>query len=151
MSKKAFLIVGHSNRGKSWTIRSLIEGHSHKNRFTLDNHELFVRRMSNDDNEDSLLRFVKKGIRNKPGDVILTFCPRFERDETKEILDLLKLDFELHFFVLQYQQHPKKDGVISDAEIESLKKYGAKLEIFSKKDLPDNIAAKFEKFVKENL
>ena len=71
------------------------------------------------------------------------------KDFREVILTLQTARLE-HFRKVEYRSaDPRRSFTLP--EIESLKKYGAKLEIFSKKDLPDNIAAKFEKFVKENL
>lgn len=151
MRKKAFLVVGHSNWGKSWTLRKLTNDNVRQTRISINEQGFFIRRISNDDNPDSLLKFAQKGIHNKGNNVILTFCPNFEKKESKEILELLNPHFELHFFVIKYQQHPKKDGVVSDTEIKELRKYSDKSEIYSKKDLPKNIADDFQKFIQANL
>jgi len=92
MSKgKAFVVVGHSNWGKSRTLRQLT-GSKRKAWIQIKDFRIFIRRMSNDDIAKDLKEFLEKIDPNFKRIIIITLCPNFDDPDrrTKEILNLLK-------------------------------------------------------------
>lgn len=78
--KKAFLLVGHSNWGKSETLYQLAENNRRKKYYLISGEWFIIRRMSNDDNEESLERFIDSA--DKYGHhLIIAFCPTFRPGE----------------------------------------------------------------------
>src|SRR5687768_10529410 len=101
----AFLVVGHSNWGKSQTLRVLTDDDYKKRRMTIDGTQFFVRKMSNDDDRDGHPPFLDFAHALRPASkphVIAAFCPTFGENESgHEILDTLRKRYELFFFVLK--------------------------------------------------
>lgn len=59
MKKKVFLYVGHSNWGNSFVLKNVTYNNSRIKKKMLFGKEFRVRKMSNDDDEQKLLSFVK--------------------------------------------------------------------------------------------
>jgi hypothetical protein len=150
-SPKAFVVVGHSNWGKSRTLRQLAGG-SRRRAWVLLNGEIwiFIRRMSNDDIPDDLLDFVRRLDANKKAIIIIALCPDFDDNskKTQLILDLLKKKYSIFFFVLKKKYDG--DDEISDAEISSLRKYG-QVEVFNSKSEDTVRAQSLRRYVENNL
>ena len=121
---KAFVVVGHSNWGKSRTLRQLT-GSKRKAWIRIKDFWIFIRRMSNDDiAKKDLKEFLEKIDPNVKKIIIITLCPNFDDPDrkTKEILNLLKDKYTPYFFVLK-QRYGKKVEVL-DKEIDALKSIG---------------------------
>ncbi|MEI9918162.1 MAG: hypothetical protein WDO14_05095 [Bacteroidota bacterium] len=145
--RKAFILIGHSNWGKSKTLKSLI-GSVRVTHWTIKGVDFFVRRISNDDDEESLINFVDKRTVNK-GNIIITFCPSFDKGKQVEaILKKLKKDFSLHFFVLKHKY--RSDEIIPDTEVAVLKKYGS-VYVYPKDTEAAERARAFKAFIADNL
>jgi hypothetical protein len=121
---KAFVLVGHSDWGKSRTLQRLISPKKYGWWEYKPGVGIFVKTMSNDDIVDSLVNFAKNTTPTIKKIIIIALCPDFENPEkkTEVILDILKEKYELSFFVLagKYDQTAQ----VLPGEIESLKKYG---------------------------
>src|SRR4051812_5071343 len=107
MKKKVFIYVGHSNWGKSMTLKLLTEGNSKIKFASISGYTFKVRKMSNDDDGQGLLNWVKD-IPNIPYDkIIIAFCPKLadiehptEEEETAmDIIFKLQETNELFFFI----------------------------------------------------
>lgn len=146
---KAYLIVGHSNWGKSKTLKQLTSNSRRVRYFSISGEDFFIRRMSNDDFEKKLLKFVTDATKYKRN-LIIAFCPAFDKSrESKKILDILSKDFTLFFFVLKHKFG--SDLTISKNEIDVLRKYGD-VSVFNKRNEEDKIRAlSFEKYITKNL
>jgi hypothetical protein len=151
MKGKAFVLVGHENWGKSQTLKSLTDDNRYVKRINLDGRELFIRRMSNDDKPESLVRFVKNLAPQHHSYVILTLCPNFHNSSRKtiSILSQLAEKYELFFWVLKFKYEANQ--TVSDDEIRRLEDYG-EVEVFSSKQLQSIERAKeFKSFIKKRI
>ncbi len=148
-TKRAFLLIGHSNWGKSETLFRLTGNSRQKRNIIISKMELHVKRSSNDDNSTKLLDFVK----NKNHLLqIIAFCPNFDNPErkSKEILEVLKVKgYQISFFVLKYKFN-SQDIMITDSEIEELKNYG-NCEIYNESEEAEIRAEKFKTFIIKTL
>lgn len=148
MKKKAFFVVGHSNWGKSHTLRHLTGGNVRKRRVELEGEVFYIRRMSNDDDETKLLEFVTNEINKKGNHAIIAFCPVFEAGrQSKEILEILKKDFDLYFFVIKHEF--KGDRVVTTQEIEILTQYG-KYEVLNERIESSERTERLKAFILNN-
>jgi len=59
MKKKAFAVVGHSNWGKSYTLRALTDNTPQYRWWEIKGELFNIKRMSNDDDTEGLLEFVE--------------------------------------------------------------------------------------------
>lgn len=146
---KAYLIVGHSNWGKSKTLKQLTSNNRRVKYVSISGENFFVRRMSNDDHEKKLLKFVTDATKYKRN-LIVAFCPAFDKPrESKKILDILAKDFTLFFFVLKHKYG--SDLIISENEIDVLREFGD-VSVFNKRNEEAKIRAlSFEKYISKNL
>jgi GTP-binding protein EngB required for normal cell division len=149
--KKAFILVGHSNWGKSRTLKCLTGNSRYVKKIPIAGITFFIRRMSNDDDGQSLLDFVSKI--DQPN-IIMTLCPNFQENEkTIDILSTLTSNnYYLFFFVLKYKYDQSQK--ISQEEIEELKNYSDSnfIEIFNDKNSPDYLRAnEFRRFIEKHL
>jgi hypothetical protein len=149
--KQAFILVGHSNWGKSQTLIKLTNDKHQIRNHEINNKRIFIRRMSNDDNEKGLLNFVKTKLDSK-NKIILTFCPSFAKKDSKaeEILNALNQDFILFFFVLKNKYGKHKGKTITNNEIQQLNNFGKSEVLAGIKESVER-AKKFEDFIKNNL
>lgn len=150
-SPKAFVVIGHSNWGKSRTLRQLAGGSRHRAWILLKGGIwIFIKRMSNDDIPDDLLAFVRRLDPNKKVIIIIALCPDFENSskKTQLILDLLNKKYSIFFFVLKNKYDG--DDQISETEINTLRKYG-KVEVFGPKSEDTIRAQSLRRYVEDNL
>jgi hypothetical protein len=143
--RKVFVLVGHSNWGKSMTLRALTSGNRYITIKPIGGHHFFIRRMSNDDNAESLLDFTINKLGNKDY-LIMTLCPtKLKKRFTLSILrNLRRSHNEIYFFVLKYKHNGLEQ--ILDTEINMLSPFGT-LEIYTTVAPAPTRAAAFRKFV----
>jgi hypothetical protein len=147
--KKAFLLTGHRNWGKSKTLNN--PNFAGKNKHIIINgNYVFIIKMSNDDQLDRLLEAIKKH-KDIPY-LVIAFCCNFEEGFfTVEILEALKkYDYEVFSFVLEHQYNNPEISVTSE-QIAKLKKH-AICEIYSVKKAESNVrAVAFKKYLEKNI
>lgn len=98
--KKAFLYVGHSNWGKSFTLKQLTRNNSRLKHFWDGRTCYKVRKSSNDDDGKALLKFVEKIPYSHFTHYVLTFCPIHKKKIiSRGILYELSRKFDIYFFV----------------------------------------------------
>jgi hypothetical protein len=142
-------VVGHSNWGKSQTLRALTGGSHSVRRTEVDDVEFFVRRMSNDDLPNSFIERMKSIDPAVWPYVIAALCPKFDDQEvpTDSILDgLRKKGYRLFFWVIQ-----KKYGTteaVSPKEISVLRRFG-KVEVLAEQYEANVRARRFKSFIKQ--
>ncbi len=151
--KKAFILVGHSNWGKSETLARLTKEDRYKRHIILDDIAphltAYVRRCSNDDNPVSLTNFATGlGLRIRQDYLIMTLCPNFrDKVSTEVILKSLSSRYKLYFFILKKKY--SGDGEIEGEEIMQLEKYGTYI---LEQNLESEKRAKaFQNFIRENV
>jgi hypothetical protein len=150
--KKVFIVVGHSNWGKSKTIKNLIHPKLH-GFFNIKKYKIFSRNMSNDDESEKLLNFIKKLDTTKKSLLVMTLCPNFENENrnTKKILEILQnKKYEIYFFILK-NKYLNPINKITEKEIDKLKKYSSNFEILNKNYESNIRANKLKKFIIKNL
>jgi hypothetical protein len=131
--KNVFLVVGHSNWGKSETLKKLTSNNRRLKYFMIDGKWYFIKRMSNDDDETGLIEFIDKKAKSIKHDLIIAFCPEFEKPrKSKTILDKLSKRYNLNCFVIRYSYYG--NSKVSDAEIRVLKDYGRVIVFESKSE-----------------
>jgi hypothetical protein len=123
VNPQAFLVVGHSQWGKSKTLWALTN--DQRGWVTLDGKQFFVRLMSNNDVPDSYEKFINSlGPIKKPL-VIAAYCP--ERPPYPFITALAK-KYNLILWILEHNY--ADTASITPDEIQSLHKFG-KVECYS--------------------
>ena len=132
LKPKIVFVVGHSNWGKSRTLKALT-GESHRVRRTqIAGVEYFIRRMSNDDQPKSFIERMAAMEPDRWPQILAALCPDFDNPTkaTATVLQGLRdRGYKLYFWVLT-QQHGTGESIRS-CEISRLRKYG-KVELFSK-------------------
>jgi len=154
MRRKCFILVGHSHWGKSHTLRALTEGRLGRHIIipAIDPRlEAYVRRISNDDNEDALIRFSGDlALRISQDYLILTFCPNLSaRRNCRTILRNLQTEYDLFFFVLREDYRQRRR--ITDQEIDFLREYGIEVTILNGHHEREIRAGRFAAFVRRYL
>jgi len=153
-NRKAFIVVGHRQWGKSTTVKKWQNGKKQwleikRNGKTL---KAFVRRMSNDDISTSYLKFIEQlDPANKPL-LIITLCPEFEKPERNTVTILQKLrrkNYRLFFFVLKHRYN-HSEQVIPNDQISTLRQFG-KVKVFEKEVTSGEGARAFKNFVVTHL
>ncbi|MCR4288543.1 MAG: hypothetical protein NUW09_11100 [Deltaproteobacteria bacterium] len=154
MSKgKAFVVVGHSHWGKTFTLNALTEecgGGRGKRSVNIKNKKIPIKKMSNDDEPDrgeNLLGFIKKRAASQTQAIVMPFCPNFSderKKETKEILKTLNSFYDIFFLVLKNAYNDTRKIVPS--EIGELERYGVVEEISGKLECEVR-AEKFKNFI----
>jgi hypothetical protein len=142
---KAFVVVGHSNWGKSKTLRSLTE------EIYIKGYKIKIKRMSNNEIPfKEVIDFLNKLDSKKNPVIIITLCPNFvdKSKGTIKILDLLLTKFKLYFWVLKKRYNHTQE--VEDGEIDRLRKYGC-VEVVTKVDESNIRAKKFRRFIENNL
>ena len=149
MSKIVF-VVGHSNWGKSKTLKCLTDDSRYVKTYTINDINWFIRRMSNDDYSESYCNFIKNLNTEINPNVIAAFCPNFEEErneETIKILNSLKIKgYDLYFWVIEHQFSTKNK--MDSFFIDKLKDFG-KVEIYSKCEEADLRASALKDFIKK--
>ena len=147
---KAFVVVGHSNWGKSATLKALTNNSRFPKWIRIKGQDIFVRRMSNDDDPHSLLKFLKRQ-RNQLEALLLTLCPEFQ-EPSRRTLEILKL-LDKHFDQIVFWVLKKKYGGTSEVtqnEIRSLRRFGRGV-VFSRSAEARVRAAVLRRFIAGNV
>jgi GTPase SAR1 family protein len=126
MMKKpiAILVAGHSNWGKSATLKALTEGRLFRS-YQLSGADFFIRRMSNDDYTEAYKDFIDECVAAPSGNILAAFCPHFETGDlrfSEHSLAQLQTRYDLYIFALKYQYHT--DNRITDHELTSMARFG---------------------------
>jgi ATP-dependent RNA circularization protein (DNA/RNA ligase family) len=137
----AVVLVGHSNWGKSKTLKALTNNVAQYRYWEIANKVFFIRRMSNDDFSEDLKKIIDSLSPQAQENVILTLCPDFDEPlkYTKSNLVTLSKKYKVFFFVLQHAYG--RNCSVSPVEIEELAKYG-KVKMFTEKDVEASSRAK---------
>lgn len=127
--KRIVFVVGHENSGKSCTLRKLREICNAKGRrVTIDGIEFLIRSMSNDDQPESYMKFMKN--MKRPA-IIAALCPKFKQFEKPsnkaktidETLQLLRRNgYQLFFWIMGKPWSNKEQ--VTQAQIKELGRYG---------------------------
>jgi hypothetical protein len=140
-------VVGHSNWGKSKTLRALTNDNYRVHRTTISGVEYFVRRMSNDDLPESFIKWMTTVQPEKWPDILAALCPDFDdpEKETADVLQALKdKGYRLFFWVLH-----KKFGAnefVQSSEISRLRTFG-KVEVVNDEWEASVRGRKFKAFI----
>lgn len=148
MSKpKVIFVVGHSNWGKSQTLKLLTNGTHRVRRTEIADVEYFIRRMSNDDQPEG---FIKRMTTIHPDlwpHILATLCPDFDdpKKATATVLQALRdKGYELFFWVLAQQYGT--GARIQSSELARLRSFG-KVEVFAETAEANVRAKKFKAYV----
>ena len=148
--RKAFLLVGNENFGKSRTWIELT-GAGNSRYVNIENKEFLLKRKLNDDIGKDLLEYVEDVIKDDQREYLLmSFCPNFKEPHTfsVEILQTLKKEFKIYFFVLMKEYGG--DKVITSEEIKELEKYGDVFPYAASENAVDR-AEELVKYIKKNM
>jgi len=148
---KAFIVVGHSNWGKSYTLNSLT-GRRHK--ILINEKWLKVKKMSNDDipkGPGGLLDYIERSIVSDYFYIVIALCPNFENANrlTIQILQTLSTKYDLFFWVMRERYHDR-DTQVTEDQINRLKQWGT-VEIFEGQAEDTVRATSFKKFIEQHL
>lgn len=158
---KAFMLVGDRHWGKSRTLRALTDGRLLP-AIVINLHSVSIKRRSNDDPSEDDPQHFWRFISNLSGtDALIAFCPKFDADseeirnkvDAPTILDKLKQNYELVFWVIKHSQNPKRKRrrEIDEATLENLRDYGT-VEIFDRMNAtPEELAEDLEQFLEKSL
>ena len=144
---KIIFVVGHSNWGKSATLRALTNGDYRVRKIKIEGVQYFIRRMSNDDRPKSFINRMTSVNPNKWPNILAALCPDFDdpSKKTGTVLQALQdKGYKLFFWVLQKQYGTEE--VINPAEISHLRLFG-QVEIFTEVAQARVRAEKFKAFV----
>jgi hypothetical protein len=148
--KKVFLLTGHENFGKSKTLVELTSGVKNSQHICIDGNCFTLKRTSNDDIGEKLLKFIEEKTKADNCLLIMAFCPNFNDSKrcSKEIIKtLVNNGCSLYFFVLMQRYNGKER--VSEKEIESLKEFG---EVFlSESNNAEKRAMEFKNYIKEKI
>lgn len=144
---KVIFVVGHSNWGKSQTLRALTGGSHHIRKIEISGTDYFIRRMSNDDLPDS---FIKRMTTIHPDvwpNILAALCPDFDDPEKKTaaVLQALRDKGYMLFFWVLHKQYGTGE-LIKSAEISRLRTFG-KVELTSEVAEANVRGKKFKTFV----
>jgi hypothetical protein len=103
--------------------------------------------MSNDDDEESLRKFIKSADKYQ-SHLIIAFCPTFKDGSASELLEKLSKNYEINAFVL-IQKHDGSDSITKE-EIKALKRFG-KVEGLEMNQEATQRAKAFRAFILNNL
>lgn len=136
---RAVFVVGHSNWGKSRTLRALTDGNAHRRYVQLRGVEFFIRRMSNDDRPDEFYAFVNSLRPSHTPQLIAAFCPSFGDPRAQRCLDhLVHHGYGLFFWVMRRAYLAAR--VVTADEIGRLRASGT-VEIYDRGDAEDGVRA----------
>ncbi|WP_157771917.1 hypothetical protein [Ralstonia solanacearum] len=152
MSKpKIAFVVGHSNWGKSKTLRALTNGDRYKRRLSIQGVEFLIRRMSNDDLPKSFIRFMESVDPSSITAIIAALCPNFDDEEaaTQSVLNQLRSKgYRLFFWVMEHQYRTNK--AMSASDISRLRKFGT-VKVISGVAEAASRARDFRKFITDTV
>ncbi|MEX3639661.1 hypothetical protein [Paraburkholderia sp. BR14320] len=150
MSKpKIAFVVGHSNWGKSHTLRALTNGSRYQRRLTVKDVEFLIRRMSNDDLPESFIQFMATADPQSIPAIIAALCPNFQDESaaTDSVLTELRTKgYRLFFWVMEQQYGTA--NTMPAGDISRLRKYGTVV-VFPKVAEATTRARSFRKFVSD--
>lgn len=144
---KIAFVVGHSNWGKSKTLRALTGDSHYIRRMTILGAEFWIRRMSNDDLTPEYAEFVGKLDPSLRGHVIAALCPQFDDPTigTMAVLESLRARYEMFFWIIERQYG--RAGRVTPVELQVLGRFGH-VELFSGKAEAVGRAAAFKRFIR---
>jgi hypothetical protein len=149
--KQAFLLVGHANWGKSYTLKALT-GSSWKHWIILQGttakHQVFVRHMSNSDDPKSFLKFIQTCTYDK---VLMAFSSHTAN--APQLLQIIQARYDIYCFVLMHSCS-KSAQIIPQNEITMLSQYSVSGKVFQYTAIqaaPPARAAALKQFIKQNL
>jgi hypothetical protein len=150
MKKKAFVLIGHSNWGKTKTLFEL-KGKNRKVFYVKISNEWFlIRTRSNDDIYRELLIMIEEIVLREVEYIIFPLCPDFidKNKVTLEILQAVAVKYETFFYVLEKKYG--EEEYISQTEIETLKKFG-KVKVLKGQFEAKYRSQEFKNYIEENL
>jgi hypothetical protein len=147
---KAFVVVGHSNWGKSETLRVLTDGSYKMQHCIINDIFIKVKKMSNDDIPISLIKFLKTADPKTWPYIIVALCPDFNDDSkmTRELLELIQQKYDIYFWILKHAYSDAR--VIEDTEISILSAYGS-ICIYERQEEAKHRAKDLEKYIITNI
>jgi len=148
---KAFIVVGHSNWGKSRTLKALTDGSTYTRSIKIKLKDFFIRRTSNCDKPNSFKEFINNIDQQDKPFLIITLCPDFGDPAKKTEVSIQELykKYQLFFFILKHKY--KSDEIITATEIARLKLFG-EIKIFGDKDTEsEERAAIFKDFILNHI
>ena len=155
--KKVFIYVGHSNWGKSMTLKLLTDGSSHKKVAAISSKLIRVSKMSNDEDGKGLLNWVKKFPQLKYQNFIIAYCPKHPITEppTEEQLNGLDILLELKktnslFFFLQNENYNDPTEKLTQDDIDWFSLFGSVQALLGHVESTTR-ADKFISYIKTNL
>lgn len=156
--KKVFIYVGHSNWGKSRTLKIITGNNVHQKIVKIGNYNVRVRKMSNDDDGQGLYNWVRTFPTSPYDRFIIAFCPKLPpiteeaTDEQNTALDIL---IELQktnilYFFIQEEMYNSPNNVITQAEINWLRTYGT-VQVLPNQNIDTVRAHEFYNFISPNI
>ena len=147
---KAFILVGHSNWGKSATLKAMTGGKPHIHYHQIADKKFFIRRMSNDDFPEEFRDFCESLDPDTKEYLLTTLCPDFDNQfkYTANSLIILKEKYDLSFFVLKHKYG--SDRCVTDQEMNSLEDYGP-VYVYDKKSEAKDRAEAFKAYIQDNI
>ena len=150
MPGQIVFVCGHSNWGKSWTLRPLTDG-THQGRWARDvgDARFWVRKMSNDDKPDEYFEWMGSQQPTAMPRLIAALCPKFDDPRLDRLLRALRdRGYQLHFWVMKRQYDGP--GVIAPGEISRLQAHGH-VEVFSRRADAEHRARSVQAFVRRRV
>jgi hypothetical protein len=147
--KKAFLLTGHRNWGKSQTLND--PNFAGKNLHVIINgFKVKIKKSSNGDDPDGVLDFIEKN-KNEQFLIIAFCCDNDPSYKGQDIIKKLKsYGYNLYAFVLEHQYPPPQD-VIPRSEIQTLGN-DAQVYVYSQKGaVAPQRAADFMTYLGQNI
>jgi len=137
---RVVFVVGHAKWGKSRTLRALTDRNVHQRRIQIGGAEFFIRRMSNDDRPSEFYDFIRDIRPSQRPDLIVAFCPEFQKAETRRCLEQLQQKrYRLFFWILR--ERYGNGSFVTPDEIASLGEYGP-VAVFESGHTEDHIRAR---------
>jgi hypothetical protein len=156
--KKVFIYVGHSNWGKSRALRVLTGNSSRQKTVHIGGYNVRVRKMSNDDDGQGLLNWVRTFPTQAYQRFVIAFCPKVppasgeataEQNIALDILIELQKTNQLYFFV-QEEMFNSPTNRITQQEINWMQAFGTVTVLNGQN--PDTVrASEFLKFITPNI
>lgn len=146
-NQKIAFVVGHANWGKSRTLKALTNENVRVKKTTISNTEFFIRRMSNDDQPEGYVKFMKSLNPTTRPYLIAALCPQFDNPAAHTIsilTDLKAKGYQLFFWVIEHQYGTSE--VVNANEIQQLSKFGT-IEVFSNTANASSRSNNFQQFV----
>jgi hypothetical protein len=125
MKPKMIFVVGHTDWGKSETLRYLVGDSRHLSRVVWESIPLYVRHMSNDDVPEVFYNFIEEADPVWKPCVVAPLCPNLPEAEPRlqRTLDSLKSKgYSLYFWVMVHQFNTEL--TVTPQEIEWLRTHG---------------------------